>query len=111
MEPTAAHQLPTSIHAGLRTPTAVQRSPVTLSTDNVRDAQSRPLASLSKCFGKLEHQALPIRSEGQRMEWGLGLQGISRLTGDHKQQEGFVVDMGDPRRYVSGTTRTSCLTC
>lgn len=45
------------------------------------------------------------------MEWGLGLQGISRLTGDHMQQEGFVVNMGDSRWYVSGTTRTSCPTC
>lgn len=43
------------------------------------------------------HQTVPIRSEGQRMGWGFGLQEISRLKGDHVQQQGFVVDTGDPR--------------
>lgn len=40
---------------------------------------------------------MPIRNVGQGVGWGLGLQGISRLTGDHMQQDEFVVDVGDPR--------------
>lgn len=32
---------------------------------------------------------MPIRSEGQRVGWGLGLQGISRLKEDHMQCRGL----------------------
>lgn len=81
MEPTAAPHIPTSSHADFRKPTIIQLSTVAL-FQLTASVQLRA-GHLLLCPTVLGNWGikLPIRSEGQR---------ISRLKGDHMQQQGFV---------------------